>query len=178
MINDSLAKELQTTYLASRLDKDFAALHKEIQNIATSLIFLKIKGTGVYLDVREKSWDASTRFMEMYLKNPNWVCSAFAFRIDCEVKYILYNKKQRQFDSESEIPPDHILPQPTKKENIDNVIEDLMEDSVYWRNILIDCYRAKSFKAFVTKMSAYHDRAFMEEHILRLKALYKHTRRK
>ena len=177
MINDKIVKELQSKYLENRTDSNFENLRTAVQGIAKSLIMLKLKGKDVYLDVEEKSYDASVRFMMMYLKHDTWSCQAFAFRIDCEVKYILYNKKQQKIDKELEIPETAFYTEVTPKETTDNVIEDLMEDCEYWRNILMDCYKSTSFKIFIMKCSKYVNRQFIEEHFDRLKDLYKNTRR-
>lgn len=177
MINDKLVLQLQEKYLSSRADYDFEKLRTAVQGIAKSLILLKLKGKDIYLDADEKSYDASIRFMMMYLKHPTWSCKAFAFRIDCEVKYILYNKKQQKIDKEIEIPETVFYTEIQLKEKTNRVIEDLMEDSEYWRNILLDCYKSTSFKLFILKLSKYHNRQFVEDHFDRLKLLYKNTRR-
>lgn len=184
MIDCKLAESLQERYLETRADADWEALRKEVESIATGLIYYFLRKTGGFIhNVPEMAYECSTRFMEMYSpkkKNPNWRCQSFSYRVGCEAKYFLYNKKQRQVDMEVQLDPnfEYEAPARQEKESLDRVIEDLMEDSEYWRNILLDCYKARSFKAFITSIAQYQDREFCETHILRLKDLYKNTRKK
>ena len=179
MIQDNKVKELQDRYLLDRTDENFCNLYNEVLEISKALVFVKAKKNHVFVDYKYLSEEATLRFMEMYLKNPNWSATSIVKRIDFDVLYIMYNKKQIQHDKESE----HLNEELEVKQNIvyeedtDSVIEDLMKDSVYWRNILLDCYKARSFRGFITKLSAYENRKFCEDHMERLKKLYKHTRK-
>ena len=180
MIRDKKVIELQSIYLSDRSDTNFYELYKEILQISRALLFIKAKKSGIFIDVDTLSEDAALRYMEMYLKDEKWFATNIVKRLDFDILYVLYNKKQRQHDLESieldttlEIyPPERII-----EESLETVIEDFMEDSIYWRNILLDCYKSRSFKEFITKLSAYENRKFCEDHIERLKNLYKNTRR-
>ena len=183
MINCVLAESLQERYLETREDLDWEALRKEVEQIAIALLYAEAKKRGFYRpDLEDFAYEASTRFMEMYSpqkKNPNWRCQSFSYRVGCEVRYLLYNKKQQRIDQELDFDPAMECegPAPSRWESLDHVIEDLMEDTPWWRNVLLDCYKARSFKAFITSIAAYQDREFCETHILRLKDLYKNTRK-
>ena len=173
--NEKISK-LQENYLSDRNDDNFEKMRLEVQNISSIIIYTELKKTGAYLKVSEKSYDTSIHFMMMYLKNPEWKCTAFYFRIRCDVLHILYNKGQQKSDKECIMPQKMEYIQPNVKENTDSTLESMIEDSPYWRNILLDCYHSKTFPGFITTISKYHNRTWCFDHIHRLKHLYKYSR--
>jgi len=163
VINETRARELQEEYLKTRIDEAFEALRQEVQEIAIALIYCKIQKTGSFVDVFEKSYDASIHFMEMYLKRPEWQCKAFAFRIDCDVTKVLYNKKQKRYDAEINI------------QSSNKIIKQNMHD-MYNSDINCDIIKevesSNTFRMFIKRISVYTDKEYIRRNVNRLNALY------
>ena len=81
MIQDNKVKELQDRYLLDRTDENFCNLYNEVLEISKALVFVKAKKNGVFVDYKYLSEEATLRFMEMYLKNPNWSATNIVKRI-------------------------------------------------------------------------------------------------
>lgn len=169
MINETKARNLQAEYLETRTDQAFNALWQEVQGIAVSLLYRQIRKTNAIIDVSEKATDATNNFMGMYLKNKDWKCSAFAYRINCDVIDVLYNKKQKKIDAETNIPPDYKINQ----QNIDDMYNiDINCD------IIKEVERSNTFRVFIKRISAFTDRDYIRRNVNRLNALYVTTRGK
>ena len=167
MINETRARELQTEYLETRTERAFNALWSEVQGIAVSLIYSRIRNTQAFIDVEEKSTDATNNFMGMYLKNESWKCSAFAYRINCDVKDVLYNKKQKKIDAEINIPPNYKIILQT---------HDNMYNFDINCDIIKEVERSNTFRMFIKRISVYTDKEYIRRNVNRLNALYVSTK--
>jgi len=182
MLDEKRAATLQTMYLVSRHPVILVELQREAEAMCRPLISQQLKKTGISFFPKEKinfiSYESSTRFMEMYLKNPEWVCRSFAARLNLEVIYHLYNKKNKQLDKLEDISTQPISnPEPVQQEDTRFVIEDIMSDTVYWRNVLMNCYRSKSYRSFILSIEPIVGRRWIYDRAQRLHKLYKNTRR-
>ena len=167
MINETRARELQAEYLETRNERAFNALWQEVQGIAVSLLYSRIRNTQAFIDVEEKATDATNNFMGMYLKNDSWKCSAFAYRINCDVKDVLYNKKQKKIDAEINIPPNYKIIQ----QNIDDMYNfDINCD------IIKEVERSNTFRVFIKRILIYTDREYIRRNVNRLNELYVSTK--
>jgi hypothetical protein len=167
LIDETRARTLQTNYLANRTDKSFEALRQEVQDIAIALIYCKIQKTGSFVDVLDKSYDASIHFMEMYLKRPDWKCKAFAFRIDCDVTKVLYNKKQRRYDAEINLQTNCKIIQ---QNNNDMYNFDINCD------IIKEVERSNTFRMFIKRIAVFTDKEYIRRNVNKLNALYVNAR--
>ena len=167
MINETRARELQTEYLETRTERAFNALWSEVQGIAVSLIYSRIRNTQAFIDVEEKATDATNNFMGMYLKNESWKCSAFAYRINCDVKDVLYNKKQKKIDAEINIPPNYKIILQT---------HDNMYNFDINCDIIKEVERSNTFRMFIKRISVYTDKEYIRRNVNRLNALYVSTK--
>jgi hypothetical protein len=180
MLDETRAKALQEIYLVSKHPIILGCLRSEIESMSQPLFILQLKKTGFHMPkdtIEELAYDASTRFIEMYMKDSNWECRSFRNRIYLEVLFFLYSKKKKNEKCQDELDVNMASPEKEHDEDTRFVIEDLMSDTVYWRNVLIDCYKAKSYKAFIITINAYLDKKFIYDHAVRLHKLYIHTRR-
>jgi len=167
VINETRARELQTEYLETRTERAFNALWSEVQGIAVSLIYSRIRNTQAFIDVEEKATDATNNFMGMYLKNESWKCSAFAYRINCDVKDVLYNKKQKKIDAEINIPPNYKIILQT---------HDNMYNFDINCDIIKEVERSNTFRMFIKRISVYTDKEYIRRNVNRLNALYVSTK--
>lgn len=124
----------------------------------------------------------AVRFIEMYLKVPGWKCENFGKRIWHEVMYYLHGDRPgtlRRIEKNEvgEIPEAVTMPEPVESESTADSMGDIIGSQPYWRNVVIDCYKAKTYKGFVLAISAYCGRRWIYDHAARLHHLYKQTRR-
>lgn len=179
MLDETRAKTLQDLYLLTRHPLLLSHLRSEIENMSRPLFSIQSKKTGFVLSRErrnELSYEASTRFCEMYLKNPLWYCRSFRNRIYLEVLFFLYSPKFRR-EPEEELLPNTKMEEKLVEEDDNFVIEDIMSDTPYWRNILINCYKSKSYKSFILSIEPIVGRSWIYDHARRLHKLYKFTRR-
>lgn len=179
MVDERLARSLQETYLETRDQTTLAHLKAEVEAIAASLARKHMAKTGCYYsddDMMILADACAIRFIEQYLKHEDWMCRKFAPRVMLEVKYYLYNRKAKreepvQIDNNVQ-EAEHVRPEDTG-----HILGDIIASNKYWRNVLLDCYKAKSYKAFILGISSYSRRRWIYDHAERLHLLYKYTRR-
>lgn len=179
MINETRCKTFQNAYMVSLSPVILVLLQREVEAIAKPLCVIQVKKTGGWISterVDEIAYESSTRFMEMYLKNPNWYCTSFRNRIYLEVLYFLYSKKARAIEEEA-LPYNLTIDIPDQLEDVNYVLEDIMFDTPYWRNVFIDCYRSRRYKEFILKCTQYVSKQWIYDHAIRLRKLFLYTRR-
>lgn len=182
-LNETRAKALQDIYLICRHPTALGWLQLEVESMCRPLISYQAKSTGCHFSqdrMQDIAYEASTRFVEMYLKNPEWTCKSFGKRLHFEVLYFLYdNKKGKRIHENSEDISQMQIEAEVKDEVEDTrfVIEDIMSDTVYWRNILLNCYRSRTYRSFILSIEPIVGRRWIYDHSARLYKLYKNTRR-
>jgi len=183
MLDETRAKLLQDVYyISNRNPIILGFLQREVEVISHILFNLHAKKVHYWRDFGLDAWEASTRFIEMYLKHPDWVCKSFRNRIYLEVKYQLYNDKQKRHDihsSDEEVPIDAQSLPKVEQEDTRWVLEDLKSDyPEYYSTILFECYRSKSFKDFILNIKDFIPKRYIYDNAGKLKMLYKNTRRR
>lgn len=180
MINETRVRALQSAYLVTRKPTFLFHYQQEVQNIIKKIMYYKLIKSGVIYPqykMEEISHDASIRFIEQYIRNTEYVCMQFSSRLNKEALFALYDKKIKAKDrNEMPLYEDMSICVDVKEDDT-WVIEDIMSDTIYWRNVLLDCYKATSFKKFLITISAYVSVQWITDHVKRLKKLYKNTRR-
>lgn len=180
-MKESERQELQKIYLQTRDEKILFKIKNESFKLCKIIIFKELRRTGLKQTMEQIDFisdDASMRFIEMYLKYPSWSCRSFPSRLRHEVLYQMYNRKKKLLDKTVSI--NNIEIESTdnfKKENTDFVIQDIICDTIYWRNVFLNCYKARSFKSFVLSLTQFVSKRWVLDHAARLKKLYKFTRR-
>lgn len=179
-MNETRVRALQSAYLITRKPTFLFHYQQEVQKILKKIMYYKLTKSGVTYPIYkmdELSHDASIRFIEQYIKNDNYICIQFSTRLNHEALFALYNKKTKTKDQHETALYDNVEVQVESKEDDRFVIEDIMSDTTYWRNVLQDCYRATSFKKFLLTINQYVSVQWIVDHVKRLKKLYKNTRR-
>lgn len=179
MVDERLAHSLQAQYLETRDPATLAAIKGEVESIAGNLARKHLAKTGCFYsddDLMILADSCAIRFIEQYLKHETWFCRKFASRIMLEVRYFLYN---RNVVRDPPVPiPDNIQEAALDKpEDTTSILGDIIISNQYWRNILLDCYKAKAYKAFILCIDKYSSRRWIYDHAARLHLLYKYTRR-
>lgn len=181
MIDQKRARLLQDIYNISKSNQVLGLLHQEITQIAQSILWLKIKKSGIKMDdIHQAAWDAATRFIEMYLKHEDWNCNSFTTRIDLEVKYYLYNPKKQKREKAEKYELDPNMQEYDKQEKEDTrwTLKDIKySQPENYSFILYTAYTSLSYKSFIIRLSTKLSKRWMLDHAQRLKLLYKYTRR-
>ena len=179
MLDEKKAHRLQIAYHITHDGMVYMALQEEVYNICCVLLQLQCGKTGYNLSNREMvtlAQSSSERFMQLYVKHPNYVVKSFRNRLYLEVKYALYSPKRRKDEriEEADISTytELVSPTPELPEDTRYVIEDLMEDFTYWRNIILDAYSCKSYKKFILSIEKYTTRRAIYDHAERLHKLF------
>lgn len=176
MIDQTKLKKLQIIYLMTRSDSILVELDKHLTNL-TSTLMIKILNKTHYImpkaEFIDKRDDAKYRFLQMYLKHPEWYCNKFSTRLAMDIRYILYSNqlKTQQLD-------DNQIKIIKETESTQDVLGDVIKDTPYWRNIFLICYRSRSYKSFILKIEYIVGRQWIYDHAERLRKLYKNTRRR
>lgn len=177
MINEKKAHELQAEYMITRKSEVLSDLYIEVRNIAKVLILLKIKDFKNKEEIEDLSHLAATRFLENYLKKDTWFCKYFAKRINFEVIFVLY-PRSRKADSHIELNEELEYEEPVEEtENINFVLEDIKDDTEYWKEIFLSCNKARSYKDFITSINKYVTKQWIYDHAKRLYKFYYTTRK-
>lgn len=179
-LNENRAKLLQNIYLISRHPTALGWLQKEVESMCNPILIYQSKSTGYMFDEETKkniTYEASTRFIEMYLKNPEWYCKSFGKRIHFEVLFFLYDRKKKNEIQTEEIEENIQQKDKDYVEDTTFVIQDIMSDTVYWRNILLNCYKSRSYKSFILSIEPIVGRKWIYDHAKRLHKLYINTRK-
>lgn len=183
MLDETRAHFLQDVYyISSRSPIILGMLQEEVRTISHILLHIQARKTKYFKDFTEDAWQTSTSFISIYLKNPEFKCNSFRNRIYLEVKYQLYNPKQKREDAVKYVELTQtneysILPT-DEPEDVRYVLEDIKDSKPENYNvILFDCYKSKSYKSFILKLDSYLPRRWIYDHAVRLKLLYKNTRR-
>lgn len=179
MLDETRARALQEMYIISKHPVILSHLRHEIECMSLPLFVSQLKKTGYRMDnerLDELAYESSTRFIEMYLKNPDWECRSFRNRIYLEVLFFLYSPKAKQQPHE-ELDETVHTPEPEYEEDTRFVIEDIMSDTTYWRNVLMDCWRSKTYRSFILTINQYVDKKWIYDHAIRLHKLYVYTRK-
>lgn len=180
MLDETKVRALQSAYLITRHPHFLFHFQQEVQSLIQNIIFYKTSKSGYYMDedrIQELSWDASTRFIEQYLKRSSYSCQMFSTRLNSEALYALYNRKRKSREKfETRLFDTIEIKEPEYKEDTRWVLEDLKSDTEHWKRLFIDCYKAKSYKSFLLKASEYVSVRWITDHQQRLKKLYRHTR--
>jgi hypothetical protein len=182
MLDETRAKFLQDVYYISNQNSlILGLLQEEVRTIAHILFHIHARKTKYYADFTDHAWKASTRFIEMYLKYPNWKCKSFRNRVYLEVKYQLYNPKVQRDDAIKWAPLEDAIILEKKEEDEDTrwVLEDLKSSQPdLYSTILFDCYKSRTYKSFILKLSTYTSKRFIYDNAKKLNYLYKYTRRR
>lgn len=181
MLDETKAKFLQDVYYISNQNSIILGLlQEEVRTIAHILFHIHARKTKYYADFTEHAWRASTSFIEMYLKHSEWRCISFRNRIYLEVKYQLYNPKVQREDAISWSPLEDVPT--TLVDDVEDtrwVLEDIANSQPqYYSTILFDCYKSRTYKSFILKLSTYICKRWIYDNAKKLNYLYKYTRRK
>lgn len=181
MLDETRAHFLQDVYyISNRNPIILSLLHNEV-NILTKILFdIYSRKIGFKRDFTEDIWNASTNFISMYLKHPNWRCKSFRNRLYLEVKYQLHNPQIKRIGVVKfvEIPETLEVKEKELKEDVRWILEDIkFSQPEFYSTILFDCYRARTYKSFILKLSTYVRKRWIYDHSSRLHNLYKNTRR-
>jgi hypothetical protein len=183
MLDETRAQLLQDVYYISNKNPIILGLlQREVEVITHILFNIHANKVHYWRDFGDDAWEASTRFIEMYLKHSEWMCKSFRNRLYLEVKYQLYNDKKKKQDfylSDEEVSETiQNLPKPETEDYL-WVLEDLKFDKPeYYKKIMFDCYTSRTYKQFILKLSEYTSKRWIYDYSIRLNKLYKYTRRR
>lgn len=176
MIDQTKLKKLQIIYLMTRSDKIYVEIDRLLSDL-TSTLMIKILNKTHYImpkaEFIDKRDEAKFRFLQMYLKNPEWYCTHFSTRLAMDIRYILYNNQMKVCPLEPSL-----YIEKEYKEPEDDVLGDIIKDTKYWRNIFLLCYKSRSYKGFILGIEPIVGKRWIYDHAKRLKKLYKNTRLK
>lgn len=181
MLDETRAKLLQDVYYISNQNPLILnLLTKEVVKLTEILTLIHSRKIKFYRDFEEDIWNASTQFVQMYLKNPNWYCNSFRNRIYLDIINTLHKPKVRKHDDAKLQPLDDNQAELPKavKEDDGWVLEDVKfdhPDKYKW--IMFECYRARTFKSFILKLSTKIPKRWIYDNATKLNKLYKFTRR-
>lgn len=188
MIDDSIAVELQERYLAG--DKRMlSGLYCEVKRMSDMI--LKQIAKSVHRDLTEReaeemSHDASSRLLSQYLKHPGYRVRNFRVRVRDECMFRLFDGGHQDRPSkkiEREMMPLEAAEQVKSgngngHEDISFSFQDIMTEHPMGAQIIIDLFKARSYREAVESIASYATKRWLYDHAVRLKYVYKHTRRK
>ena len=188
MIDDSIAVDLQERYLSG--DKRMlSALYCEVKRMAA--IILRQIANGIHRDLTEDeeaemAHDSASRLLSQYLKHSGYRVRNFKIRVRDECLYRLFDGGHQDRPGkkiEREMLPieaaEHVKSgNGNGHEDTTYSFKDIMTDHPCGAQIIIDLFRARSYREAIESIASYATKRWMLDHAVRLKYVYKHTRKK
>lgn len=157
-------------------------LRDEVKVLTEILLSIYLRGKNFFvINKPELIERASLDFIEMYLKDEDWVCRSFRNRIYLGMLSAVhgsYKQIQERHEKTEDIHSFQIPnPEKPKQEDTRTVIEDIRE-LPRGDDIIIKCYKAQSYKKFIFDIASFVPRRVIYDFAKRFRLLYKYTRRK
>ncbi len=188
MVDDAIAIELQDRYLSG--DKHIlSALYCEVRRMAA--LMLRQIANGVNRDLTddeesEMSHDSASRLLSQYLKHPGYRVRNFRIRVRDECLYRLFDGGHQDRPGkkiEREMMPiesaEHVKSgNGNGHEDTTFSFQDIMTEHPRGSQMIIDLFRARSYREAIQSIASYATRRWIFDHAVRLRYVYKHTRRR
>lgn len=186
---DFNAMTSQAVYLLTRDEEAFNQLYRDCRKIAVQqLKYTSTKSQYVFDRDRFNQIvdDATANLLEYYVRKPEYVVRHFKTRIFQEIRRVLYapygrdacdkgwNEHHVQLDDEH-----FTIPQPEVETNdLTYALQDILSEHPKGKQIVIDIYRAQSYKQAILTIAGYVDKRWIYDRAQQLHRVYKHTRRR
>jgi hypothetical protein len=186
VIDDSKAQGLQAIYRAGRKEA-LNALAEECQGIAFAIVRARVRRLRLCMDrsaMEDAAHEASTRLISRYLRNPEYLVRRFPKILHREVLHVMtdggHQDRPKAVALRETIEVDDTLAArlPEAQEDARFYAQDLETEHPRGREILVDIYRATSFRAGMLKLAEYVDKRWLLDRAVKLRTVYKMTRRK
>ena len=190
MKDDSRAKACQAIYLLTRDDRALGELYKECAVITRDRLAYVLHTTQFAMDEERFDRvvnDATMNLLEYYLKKDDYVVKFFNQRLLQEVRRILYlphgrlandNKWEKRTVQLDETYDSIAAPTAVEAIDLTYALQDVLTEHPRGRQIVIDIYRARTYKAAILTISTYVDKRWIYDRAEKLYRVYKFTRRR
>ena len=188
MIDDSVASRLQTLYLAGN-PRMLSALYCEVRRMAE--LMLRQMAAKVHRDLStqeraDMAHDAASRLCARYLRPEGYRVIYFGKTTWRECQYQLFDgghqdrpgKKIQREMVPIEAAANVKSGNGNGHEDTTDSLKDILHDHPQGSQIIIDIFTSKSYREAVERIASYVNKRWMLDHAMRLKYVYKHTRRR
>jgi hypothetical protein len=128
--------------------------------------------------------EATSRLIERYLKKPGYHVRSFASMLRTEIRHVVTNGGHNNRPSaEIErtmgcIDDSIIADEREQQEDRRYFVEDIRSEHLEGERILLDLFRATTFRAAVLQLSTYVDKRWLYDRSVKLRTVYRMTRRR
>jgi signal transduction histidine kinase len=180
MIDNTKARGLQEIFAAGRREA-LEPLAIECNNIAYQIT----KKFQRFSRERraEIAHEASARLIERYLRNPDYRVKGFTNMLRIEVRHVVtgggHANRPKAIAERTMLPIEDVhCAERQPRDDVQYYAEDIESEHPQGGRILRDIYRATTFRAAILALSEYVDRRWLYDHSVKLRTVYRMTRRK
>jgi hypothetical protein len=186
LIDDAKAQGLQAIYKAGRAEA-LNALAAECQGIALEIIKVRLRRRGLQFQrsaMEDLAHEASTRLISRYLTTPGYIVRRFPRVLRDDVTNVMtdggHQDRPKATAMRETVEADDTLPAECReaKDDVRDFARDLESEHPRGAEILVDIYRATSFRAAMLKLAEYVDKRWLYDRAVKLRTVYRMTRRR
>jgi len=179
--------DLQSRYLATRDDGAYREFYDAALSVAGDIIqgLLAKSPKCIDPDYRiEMTYNALHRYMERYTRDQDFSARNVRSVLYLSAIHVLYEQgptsDRRWQDRNISLSPEFEIAMEPKPEHEDIrwALLDIAMGHPDYKHVLVSCYRARSYRAFILHIEAYTPRRWIYDYAYRLHHLYKMTRRR
>ena len=182
------AETAQVVYILTHAERSFDQLYRECRKIAVQqLKYISRKSQYTFNPDRFSQIvnDATTNLMEYYVRKPNYYIRHFKTRIHQELNRVLYTPYGRDACDKRwnahhiQLDEDHYTIPQQEEEKLDLTysLQDILTEHPKGKQIVIDIYRASSYKQAILTIAQYVDKRWIYDRCEKLYRVYRFTRR-
>lgn len=183
------AETSQVVYILTRSEQSFNQLYRDCRKIAVQqLKYISTKSQYVFDRDRFNQVvdDATANLLEYYVRKPDYYIRHFKTRIHQELARVLYAPygrgacDKRWNEHHVQLDEDHYTIPQVEEEKLDltYALQDLLSEHTKGKQIVIDIYRATSYKQAILTIAKYVDKRWIYDRAEKLYRVYRFTRRK
>jgi hypothetical protein len=182
VLDVSTAISLQDQYLAGN-KRMLSALYCEVSRLVDSVLNKRALDEQERTDIAH---DVASRLCARYLRPEGYRVQSFRRTIWLECKHRVtdggHQERPGKQIEKKMLPIEAILDVEAKDRNghedTTYSLQDILSDHAMGYQIVIDIYRSRSYREAMERVAVYATRRWMLDHCVRLKYVYKHTRRR